>query len=61
MTRSLRIVNTSNWDNEDYELTIGDQPAKTIKPGQTEYISRFDDDGQLTVVIKAVARDGRAT
>lgn len=38
MTMSLTLVNTSNWDNEDYEIEYVDQFGNkgkgTIRPGE---------------------------
>ena len=33
MTRSVTIVNSSNWDGEDYAVKVGDGPKYFIEPG----------------------------
>ena len=35
MTMSLTLVNTSNWDNENYEVTDKYGNSVTIKPGES--------------------------
>lgn len=47
MTRSVTIVNTSNWDNEDYIITRkrtmdSDPETTTLKPGESLTISPGD-------------------
>ena len=34
MTMSLTLVNTSNWDGEDYQVTDENSEIHTIKPGE---------------------------
>ena len=35
MTRSITIVNTSNWPNEDYVVTAGSFGPLRLKPGES--------------------------
>ena len=34
MTRSVTIVNTSNWDHEDYIVHTGDIEGTRLRPGE---------------------------
>ena len=62
MTMSLTIVNTSNWDGEDYIVTepaTADSPAraKTIKPGERTVVSPRDDGTNEFVITATVKED----
>ena len=35
MTRSITIVNTSNWQNEDYEIEVIGQEKRLLQPGES--------------------------
>ena len=53
MTRSLTIVNTSNWDGEDYDVLTRDG-WKTIKPGElvVAYPDNFEDQDANSVHVR---------
>ena len=39
MTRSITIVNTSNWPNEDYVVTAGSFGPQRLKPGESMQVT----------------------
>ena len=39
MTRSITIVNTSNWPNEDYIVTAGSYGPQRLKPGESMQVT----------------------
>ena len=63
MTRILKVVNLSNWDNEDYEIIqvgYGGKPTvETIKPGESVFVSDcFQSGGVLFKPVKRKDADG---
>ena len=62
MTRSITIVNTSNWDGEDYLIKIpGKEDQVRMRPGESVGFTpeQFMEDGALSptcrpVLLKAV-------
>ena len=52
MTRSLLIVNTSNWDGEDYRVEIARGDLKeitTLNPGECVNVHSYAEPVELTV------------
>ena len=53
MTRQLEIVNLSNWDGEDYEVSFWDEDreaeTQTIKPGESAVIPCYSKVGKIRV------------
>ena len=51
MSRTLKVVNLSNWDGEDYEITVLDYNGKpvqtTIAPGESTYVPGCHDHGAV--------------
>ena len=68
MTRSLHIANTSNHDNEDYQIervsggdTAIPEDAQTLVPGRYIYMYPGEHDGmEAQYLITVVARDGKS-
>ena len=59
MTRSITIVNTSNWDGEDYEFEItkttentGEKHTVSLKPGEKHILSPYAYQ-ETTIAVKA--------
>ena len=50
MTRSITIVNTSSWPNEDYVVTAGSYGPQRLKPGEFMEVT-----GQPTQGIEVLA------
>ena len=51
MTRTLQIVNLSNWDGEDYEVELenhdGSVVVKMIKPGESVMVMNSHKEGEV--------------
>ena len=51
MTRTLEVVNLSNWDGEDYEVVIldhaGNPQKRVIKPGESMTVLNAHESGGI--------------
>ena len=59
MTRSVTIVNTSNWEHEDVEVmpcydNKGDAQKFTLKPGESKKIGPYTNGQKVRVFLTAV-------
>ena len=54
MTRSMMIVNTSNWEHEDYKVTIktDDGKIQTVLLKPSEFYRYYPHDGEVMSVEK---------
>ena len=50
MTMSLTLVNTSNWDNEDYEVTDRHGDVTIIKPGESVIVYPSEDEPTVKAI-----------
>lgn len=58
MTRRIEIVNTSNWDGEDYLITRGDDPSIMLAPGDSVDLAIYREGVAEKVAITPVGREG---
>ena len=57
MTRSVKIVNTSNWEHEDVEVTVVSKTETkkvSLQPGDTCDVGPYSDGELVSVIMSGV-------